>query len=373
MNMFNFKQYTTFLSTNSIVSKNSLLYLVSKFDGYVILRSFYKNFTSDSEVNNVLTASNTSTTNNKEVSDNMKNDEKDVNSTTLKEIVNSKTLKVLTKYISLIYKNSQSNDQIESLTSSHVKKIKKKILSNMYDLSYYRMKILRSSEIDKFNDFTLIKILNDSQKSSDLYICILPCASDILVYMSIGLYIKNNIKDKKILSCNNKTLKSYYSKVLLTNNVKKLFIVDLRPSLTTINIEGLLDSLSSDIQNGLIMKYVQDMINLPIDGFSCKKLINIPILTDVLLDYYLINLDIEFYKVFPDIKYHRYMHEVIITFPENLSDESFEDIFLNMINFLRLNGVITSIGPDETLHPCYGGLLTVTKDGFIKMWWKNDD
>lgn len=177
---------------------------------------------------------------------------------------------------------------------------------------------MKSYDIPKYRDFSIIELPKNELTSDELYLCVLPCAEDILVYMSIGVYIFNTTYENEE---SYKSMTSYYDEIRSRKPVKRLFVVDLQSSLSTINIDALLQSLSEVVKNDIVMKYIHYMRDLSIDGISGIKLTNIPktsILTDALLDYYLKNLDIEFKNAYPELNYHRFIHEVIITLPENL-------------------------------------------------------
>ena len=144
-------------------------------------------------------------------------------------------------------------------------------------------------------------------------------------------------------------LKSYKNLSLLVKDVAILELVGSFLSLPIIN------------ENGRVL-------NLKLKG-SLGEICGIPpagLLTLVLLNFFLTDLDHEFPLSFPGVNYKRYLDHVYVScFDEkSLLDE--QEVF-RLLDRLDLIGNISSIEPGEGVYlPCYGGNILVTRDGYIQ-------
>lgn len=134
----------------------------------------------------------------------------------------------------------------------------------------------------------------------------------------------------------------------------RLFKLDLSKSLMTIDRESLLRKLSDLVLDKHIMKLIAQFVNITIydDDREIVQFMNMNIplsgfLTEVLLNYALIDFDKEFQRVFPDLDYTRYIHEVLISFPTSesmigMTFDIFEEKVVSILEQLNLDGQFLS-------------------------------
>lgn len=182
-------------------------------------------------------------------------------------------------------------------------------------------------------------------------------------------------------------INEYYDSVCARGKVLQLYRCDLTQSLKTINKESLLLKLSDIVKDRSIVDFIGQFLSIPIhdlNGVDFTEEIGcrIPsagIITEILLNFALIEFDIEFRRIFPRLDYTRYTHEVFISCPEACSgkvgitsdceDVPFFDVqqVVQLFEHLNLAGTIFSIGPGDEAVPCYGGLVCVSQDGNIQV------
>ena len=114
-------------------------------------------------------------------------------------------------------------------------------------------------------------------------------------------------------------------------------------------------------------------------GNECTYNMNIPsagLITEVLLNYELIDLDYDFQCVFPQLDYARYVNEVIVSFPTEdskgkvISFEIFEEFVNDLLTQRNWMSKVISIDPGNPAVPCVGGALMVCPDGIIHLMEK---
>ncbi|GLT77468.1 hypothetical protein SLA2020_490490 [Shorea laevis] len=222
-----------------------------------------------------------------------------------------------------------------------------------------------------------------------------PTQEDSLVLMALGRMLSlnilhENILDENILAdksfCFKTTNDEFYSTVCARGKVLRLYKCDLTSSLRTINRETLLLSLSHIVKDDAIMELVGKFLYSTIldqsgRDFTAEMRCSIPpakLLTEVLLNYALTEFDHEFQRAFPCVDYSRYLHEVLVSFP-NITSTCSSNIFesedvsffneevLRLLDQLNLDGRIISIGPGDAPAHCYKGIVWVSQDGEIKV------
>lgn len=282
-------------------------------------------------------------------------------------------LKRLAYCIELTY-NDLSDDLFPGLTSVQVRDIQKRIVDGTYTLSPF---FLSTNHI---NNVHMHKIqINDLPE-----MCISSTEEDLLVLTSLGcilnlLFIKENLFMENSLGLRINTKSYYDNNVRGRGNVFRLYKFDLTNSLRTINRKSLFCKLAHLVNDLPIMKLVSNFLSLPIVNSSGKTAaaaieFSIPIaglITQVLLNYALIEFDEEFRRVFPQLEYIRYVQEVFVSFPSTCTYssqtfESFEQQVFCLFKQLNLDGKILSIVPGDAPVPCYGGKVWVSQDGIIE-------
>ena len=97
----------------------------------------------------------------------------------------------------------------------------------------------------------------------------------------------------------------------------------------------------------------EDKLVLNFTSLMKKTIPSSVLITDVLLNYSLIELDNQFHQLFPSFSYTRYIQEVIVTTSQE--ESSFEESLLKVFDSLDLAGKIISIGPgDNAISSNYG-------------------
>lgn len=217
----------------------------------------------------------------------------------------------------------------------------------------------------------------------NLCYCVNPTQEDSLVLMGLGMMINHKIVRDNLLMENSlglrTLLKDYLGIVCSRVNVSRLYKFDLTNSMKSLNIEHLLSKLLHIVMmDEEILELVEQFLYLPIkdeSGIEYHTGVNIPstgFLTDVLLNFALIEFDREFQRLFPQLYYTRYISEVFVSFSTSESKEGnpleiFEQQVVSLFDKLNLLGKIISIGPGDAPVPCLGGLVSVSQDGLIQV------
>lgn len=290
------------------------------------------------------------------------------------EIIPFCSLHRLACNIDLVYK--ELSDHFPELTANKVIEIQKSIKDGTYTLSP-----LRLSFFSKKGDLKRPKYhhIMHVKEQPNLYYGVNPTQEDSLVLMGLGIMLNNKIVKDNLLMENSlglKTLlKDYLVKVCARENVLRLYKFDLTNSMKTINRDYLMSKLSHIVQDGVILELVGQFLYLPIkdeSGIEYNTGMNIPssgLITEVLLNFALIEFDKEFQRLFPQLYYTRYINEVFVSFStsESKQGEIFEQHVVSLFDLLNLSGKIISIGPGDAPVPCLGGLVSVSQDGLIQV------
>lgn len=265
------------------------------------------------------------------------------------------------------------SDLFPDLTANKVIDILKRIMDGTYTLSPLRLSVFTKKGDLQRHGFNHIMHLKDHP---NFYVGVKPTQEDRIVLMGLGIMLNQNLLMDNSLGLKTR-VKDYYGIVCARGNVLRVYKLDLTKSLMTINRESLLCKLSHIVMDGDIMELVRKFLYLPIKNESGLKFnnINIPssvLITEVLLNFALIEFDKEFQRVFPQLYYNRYIHEVFVYFPTSESKQGmtlgiFEQKVLSLFDQLHLAGEIISIGPGDAPVPCYGGLVCVSQDGKIQV------
>lgn len=283
------------------------------------------------------------------------------------------------------------SDLFPGLTGEKVRDIQQSIKDGRYTLSPLQVRVIPKNEEDltcsKFNHLMSVK------DEPNIYLGVNPTLEDSLVLIGLGRMLNLNILQENILSKNSFGIKplrkegycisDYYSIVCARGRVFKLFKLDLTNSLRTINRDNLLFNLSHIVKDGQTMELLGQYMYLPITDssgidYSANMGINIPpsgpngLLSEVLLNFALIEFDSEFQRLYPQVVYTRYVHEVLVSFPTSESLHGmtlsiFEQQVLSLFKDLNLAGKIISIGPGDAPVRCHGGVLSVSQDGIIQV------
>lgn len=281
--------------------------------------------------------------------------------------------------IDLLY--NKLSDIFPELTANKVIEINKSIKYGTYTLSPLRLSVFSKSKIGELKRPKYYYIMHVNSQPNLCY-CVNPTQEDSLVLMGLGMMLNHKIVHDNLLMENSlglKTLlKDYLGIVCSRVNVSRLYKFDLTNSMKTLNRNTLLSKLSHIVMDGEIISLVGQFLYLPIkdeSGIEYNTGVNIPssgLLTDVLLNFSLIDFDKEFQRLFPQFNYTRYINEVFVSFSTSESKQGktfsiFEQKVVSLFDQLNLSGKIISIGPGDAPVPCLGGLVSVSQDGQMKV------
>ena len=90
------------------------------------------------------------------------------------------------------------------------------------------------------------------------------------------------------------------------------------------------------------------------------------LLTSVLFNFLLDDLDRRFIKDFPELPYVRYIHEVFVALPLNSKEKVSFEKTKELLADLGLSAKEIFIIKGGAPVPCYGGILSVGQDGLIQ-------
>lgn len=267
-------------------------------------------------------------------------------------------------------------DIFNELTVEKVIDIQNLISIGKYTLSSLELLVFSTKDNLKGPNFN--HIFHMLINNTIYYGCVTPIQEDKLVLMALGRMLNHRILDLNLLNSSSFGLKthptSYYAHIRsIKVPISRLSKLDMTNSLRVINKESLLTKLEPIVKNDEIMKLLKSFLYMPIkrDGKDLTSIMksSIPssgLITDVLLNFSLIELDNQFHQLFPSFSYTRYVHEVIVTTSQE--ESSFEESLLKFFDRLNLAGKILSIGPGDNPIPCHhGGIVWVSEDGRIQM------
>ena len=289
------------------------------------------------------------------------------------------SLEQLAKHIEFTYNHIP--DIFDELTVDKVLDIQNRIRNGRYTLLSLQLLVVSSKENIKSLNFAHIMHLLINNEI--YYGIVTPIQEDKLVLMALGRMLNHAILDLNLLNENSFGLKTilpdYYSHIIsIDRPILRLYKLDMTNSLRVINKESLLTKLEPIVKNDEIMKLLKSYLYMPIilEGKDITYLMkddSIPssgLITDVLLNFSLINLDNKFQELFPEFLYTRYIHEVLIKIPTTASKQvqNFEEQIVEVFDDLNLAGKIMSIGPGDEPLPCHhGGIISISREGILQL------
>ena len=184
--------------------------------------------------------------------------------------------------------------------------------------------------------------------------------------------------DKSFGFQRNRDLHHFYGEVVGWGQVEMLFYVDLTLSLNSLSRSRLLAKIEPVLNDSSIFQLLSAFLELPIldeDGRDWSALAGagVPpagLLSSVLLNFYLDEFDRAFSKRFPSLPYARYMHEVFVAPPRNNQENISLQQIENLVKEMELSAKLICIVRGGAPLPCYGGILSVGQDGFLKYFQK---
>ena len=197
-------------------------------------------------------------------------------------------------------------------------------------------------------------------------IVVIPEESDLLVLTALGILINNVFLDKGINSIRMDYI-SFYDELHSRENVDLLYRVDLTRSLLTIEKSTLIKKLESVLGKNPIFDLVVSFLSIGYINNEFEEVnlydTSIPpagLLTNVLHNVILTELDNEIANLYPSINYSRHIHEVYIS---NCGELSAKEISLLIIK-LGLAGIIYVIRPGYSAY-CFVGGIGIDHSGKI--------
>jgi len=220
------------------------------------------------------------------------------------------------------------------------------------------------------------------------YGCVRPIPEDKLVLMALGRMINHKFLDLKLFnvySFGYKTRAECYHAHILSmgrDKISKVYRINMSNTIRKINKDLLLTKLENIVSNEDIMKLIKEFLYIPVivkdrglpsktmrvDAYFTEYIQSAGLLTNVLLNYWLIDFDHKFQNLFPSFSYARYGHEIIVCTSQ--VESKFEDMVFSLFDDLNLEGKIESIVPGGNPMHFEGGLIWVSEDGQIKMMTK---
>lgn len=263
-------------------------------------------------------------------------------------------------------------DMFSNLTESRMRDIQNQIRTRLYTLSSFQL-VLKKNK-DPIPGYTCM-LLHLSIDNQFVYGYLISNQEDQLVLMALG-----DVINTRILNLNLQHSSSFGFKVLPTDYYKhicsieravvsRVYKLDMSNTLKIMNKKSILTMLQPIVSNDEIMELLRswNYIQVLHEGEDVSYLIEdiVPhssLITDILLNFYFIELDHQFHQVFPSFSYTRYMNEILITTPQSVP--FFESSLLALLGSLELDAKIVSIGPGDPPLPCHhGALISLTEDG----------
>lgn len=233
------------------------------------------------------------------------------------------------------------------------------------------------------------------------YACLYQSPEDRLVVSGLSYYLGKKMvsfeRENKILLGFSARISYYFKNLIsssLKNPVSRLYILDMRETLSKINKNLLLSKLEKLVSNERMMSFIQAVLNrkiipmLPVskrdtsinlpdcgevteddlskEDISIEGLPPYPYFSEVLMNLALIDFDKKFKEVFPSITYARSLHEIIVTTSQSDDADYLLSSIFKLFDNLNLVGEIDSIGPGySSLKTSSGSLIWVGNDGRI--------
>jgi hypothetical protein len=261
------------------------------------------------------------------------------------------------------------------LNQNHVISINKILSDGLYNLSPVQLFVVTKDGKEKR------MCSSDQVYDANTKIFIKAIPEDELVLTGLGLMLQMHILLSKVHIPNSvgliSSLDEYYDIVCSHGNVMRVYKLYLKNSFLNISRDRLYHMLSTIVLDKKILQLLEQFLNLPI---VMKLNLNFPatsLLCEVLINFYLIDFDMAFQRVFPEFHYNRYVHEIIISFPTSSSMnraafDLFESKLLGIFDQLNIIADYTSIGPGDAPMTCFGGhLICLNYDGSIDVKEKN--
>lgn len=259
------------------------------------------------------------------------------------------------------------SDIFSDLTVSRMRDIQNQIRTGKYTLTSLQLIVNKNLDSLKGSPY----IINMSIDNQKVYGCLTPILEDKLVLIALAAMLNTRIHEWNIQhpSCFSfkESPTDYYTRIRSREGpISRVYKLDMLNSLYLINRNTLLSKLKPIVSNDEIMQFLHSFLYIQIlyegqdlsyDLFPTSELI-----TEVLLDFYLKELDNQFHLVFPCFSYTRYVNEILITTPHQVP--FFESSLFALLESLELDGRIVSIGPGDPPIPCHeGALISLTEDG----------
>lgn len=264
-------------------------------------------------------------------------------------------------------------DIFDELTLSKVRDIQNQIRTGKYTLSSFQLLVSDKKE-DPILNIDNNHIIHLRGDDFIFYGSLIPIQEDQLVLIALGYMLNTRIVKLNLLNSSSFGLKlsqtDYHAHIRsIEGPISRVYKLDMTNSLRNVNKESLLTKLEPIVSNDEIMKLLKSFLYMPLyhEGEDYSYIIKdmIPsslFITNVLLNFSLIELDNQFHQRFPSFSYTRYVQEVIIT--TSRKESLFESSLFSLLNRLNLNGKIISIGPGDKPMPCYHGcIISITEDG----------
>ena len=281
---------------------------------------------------------------------------------------------------------TEFSDLYPSLTSEMVKEIQKSIQNGSYSFSPILVNFFfDKGECPQYSP--LILHIHDPNINFSLS----SREEDRLVFFTLGVMIIHYFLYEDIILMRNSfgmkmLLSDYYDMVSSSGTLNKLVVIDLTNTLSVLNKYCLLSRLSQKVKDDSIMELIEKFLHIPLKDeygvdLTADLGCNIPpagFLTDVILNIALSDFDMEFQSLFPELKFTRYVNEVLVYFPTSECMHVkhyllFEELVLSIFEKLNLSGKFRCLNPGDGPVPCLGGVVCVSPDGKIQVFTMNDD
>lgn len=259
-----------------------------------------------------------------------------------------------------------------------VEELVNRIQSGSFQLKPFTVKISdKKDDLKKVYPSHHILYMKSSDKNL-VYGCIIPDKEDRLVLMALGLMLNQKMHQMnlhKSSECGSfgfvEELSSYYKHISsFKKPISRAYLFDMNVSFIQIKKDDLYRKISHLIENEEILTILYDFLHIQFIIHGKLQYIDpyIPfsdLISDVLLNYCLYELDNMIHMKYPSIRYSRYIHEIVISIPEGES-LCVNDI-LSVISFLNLSGKYVTIDPGSSSVKCYhGGIVSISKEGILK-------
>lgn len=283
---------------------------------------------------------------------------------------------------------SELSDLFPELTINEVRSIQTRILMGTYKLSEVKLNVFMDKDDPqpvKYNHIMLVK-----NRNCPKYLAFSSVPEDRLVLMALGRMVNLSILETDYMLENSYGFKvdwyHYYEHIVCgREKALRVYIIDLSTSIKILDMDHLLWKLSFIVQDEKIMELLYSFLNLPVQDatgldYSSNYFMKIPstvFLTDVLFNLALSECDFWFQRLFRELNYTRFLHEIIVTFPSSkepkMSIDKFEKQLVKLLETCQLSGKIWMLCPGDRPVPCYGGHICVSQEGLIQVMKKKPE